>query len=166
MKLDLSSNALKPIVVSYLLDALLDNMCLTEINFAKNFLDDEFAVDLCMLLEDNPILYKVDISRNPIGPQGGQALLNVLLMKNETLGSLGNIEENMYLGVRLREEIRQVLSINNAGADRRGALIKDKKEDAKKHFVIEKEGEDPRIKAEYGAGSKRDSAKVAPSKQM
>ena len=152
MKLDLSSNALKPIVVSYLLDALLDNMCLSEINFANNFLDDEFAVDLCMLLEDNPILYKVDISRNPIGPQGGQALLNVLLMKNETLGSLGNIEENMYLGVRLREEIRQVLSINNAGADRRGALIKDKKEDAKKHFVIEKEGEDPRIKAEYGAG--------------
>jgi hypothetical protein len=53
-------------------------------------------------------------------------------MKNETLGSLGNIEENMYLGVRLREEIRQVLSINNSGDDRRGALIKDKKEEAKK----------------------------------
>ena len=33
--------------------------------------DDEFAVDLSMLLEDNPILYKVDISRNPIGPSGG-----------------------------------------------------------------------------------------------
>jgi hypothetical protein len=37
----------------------------------NNFLDDEFAVDLSMLLEDNPILYKVDISRNPIGPSGG-----------------------------------------------------------------------------------------------
>ncbi len=68
MKLDLSSNALKPIVASYLLDALLDNMCLSEVNFSNNFLDDEFAVDLSMLLEDNPVLYKVDISRNPIGP--------------------------------------------------------------------------------------------------
>lgn len=91
--------------------------------------------------------------------------MNVLLMKNETLGSLGNIEENMYLGVRLREEIRQVLSINNAGADKRGAHIRDKKEDAKKQFVIEKEGEDPRVKAEYGAGgSRKDAAKVPPSK--
>jgi Ran GTPase-activating protein (RanGAP) involved in mRNA processing and transport len=71
VKLDLSSNALKPIVASYLLDAMLDNMCLAEVNFSNNFLDDEFAVDLSMLLEDNPILYKVDISRNPIGPQGG-----------------------------------------------------------------------------------------------
>ena len=71
VKLDLSSNALKPIVASYLLDAMLDNMCLTEVNFSNNFLDDEFAVDLSMLLEDNPILYKVDISRNPIGPSGG-----------------------------------------------------------------------------------------------
>ena len=120
-----------------------------------------------MLLEDNPVLYKVDISRNPIGPQGGQSLLNVLLMKNETLGSLGDIEQNMYLGVRLREEIRQVLAINNAGADRRGAHIRDLKEDAKKQFVIEKEGEDPRVKAEFGSGARKEAlTKVAPSKQM
>ena len=93
--------------------------------------------------------------------------MNVLLMKNETLGSLGNIEENMYLGVRLREEIRQVLSINNAGVDKRGANIRDKKEEAKKQFVVEKEGEDPRVKAEYGGGAARkEAAKVVPSKQM
>lgn len=91
--------------------------------------------------------------------------MNVLLMKNETLGSLGNIEENMYLGVRLREEIRQVLSINNSGDDRRGALIKDKKEEAKKQYVTEKEGEDPRVKAEYG-GARKEASKVVPSKQM
>lgn len=91
--------------------------------------------------------------------------MNVLLMKNETLGSLGNIEENMYLGVRLREEIRQVLSINNAGADKRSAHIKDKKEDAKKQFVVEKEGEDPRVKAEFGgAAARKDAGKVVPSK--
>ena len=136
----------------------MDNMCLAELNLANNFLDDEFAVDLSMLLEENPILYKVDIARNPIGPQGGQALLNVLLMKNETLGSLGNIEQNVYLGVRLREEIRQVLAINNAGADKRGAHIRDIKENAKKQFVIEKEGEDPKTKPEYKP------PKVAPSK--
>ncbi len=51
----------------------------------------------------------------------------------------------MYLGVRLREEIRQVLAINNAGADKRGAHIRDIKENAKKQFVIEKEGEDPKL---------------------
>ncbi len=90
--------------------------------------------------------------------------MNVLLMKNETLGSLGNIEENMYLGVRLREEIRQVLSINNAGADRRGAHIKDKKEEAKKQFVTEKEGEDPRVRAEYGGTGRKEVNKVVPSK--
>ena len=46
-------------------------MCLAEVNFSNNFLDDDFAEVLSLLLEDNPILYKVDISRNPIGPKGG-----------------------------------------------------------------------------------------------
>ncbi len=73
-------------------------------------------------------------------------------MDNETLGSLGDIEQNMYLGVRLREEIRQVLSLNNAGSDKKLSHMKDMKENAKKTFVIEKEGEDPRIKAEFGGG--------------
>jgi hypothetical protein len=42
-----------------------------------------------MVLEHNPILYKVDISKNPIGPNGAKAILNSLLVANETLGSLG-----------------------------------------------------------------------------
>lgn len=60
----------------------------------------------------------------------------------------------MYLGVRLREEIRQVLSLNNSGQDKKISHVKDMKENAKKTFVIEKEGEDPRIKAEFGSKGK------------
>jgi hypothetical protein len=54
-------------------------MSITEINFHGNFLDNEFAVDLSHVLENNVILYKVDISQNPIGPEGARYLLNVLL---------------------------------------------------------------------------------------
>lgn len=91
VKLDLGKNALKPCTARFVLDALLDNYCLSEVSFAGNFLDDEFAVDLAGVLEDNPVLYKVDIAGNPVGPAGAQALLNALLMKNETLGSLGDL---------------------------------------------------------------------------
>lgn len=115
VKLDLGKNALKPCTARFILDALLDNYCLAEVSFAGNFLDDEFAVDLAGVLEDNPVLYKVDITNNPIGPGGAQALLNVLLMKNETMGSLGDLSQNVYMGVRLREELRQVLDLNNSG---------------------------------------------------
>jgi hypothetical protein len=89
VKLDLSNNALKSSVVKFLLDSLLDNVCLTELILSSNFLDDDFARDLALVLENNPVLFKVDISNNPIGPAGAQSLLNVLLVGNETLGSLG-----------------------------------------------------------------------------
>ncbi len=89
VKLDLSNNALKSCVVKFLLDSLLDNVCLTELNLSSNFLEDDFAKDLALVLENNPVLYKVDIANNPIGPVGAQAILNVLLVGNETLGSLG-----------------------------------------------------------------------------
>ena len=141
-------------------------MYLTEVNLANNFLDDEFALGLAKVLQENPILFKVDISRNPIGPEGGQALLNVLLMDNETLGSLGDIEQNMYLGVRLREEIRQVLSLNNSGADKKLSHIKDLKDNAKKTFVMEKEGEDPRVKAESASKGKAAGYQSSSAKQM
>lgn len=91
VKLDMGNNAMKPCTARFILDALLDNYCLAEVSFAANFLDDEFAVDLAGVLEDNPVLFKVDISNNPIGSAGAQALLNVLLMTNETLGSLGDL---------------------------------------------------------------------------
>jgi hypothetical protein len=68
VKLDLSHNGLKSSVVKFLLDSLLDNVCLSELNLGSNFLDDNFAKDLAVVLENNPVLYKVDISNNPIGP--------------------------------------------------------------------------------------------------
>ena len=167
VKLDLSNNALKACTVRFVLDSLLDNVCLAEIGLASNFLDDEFAVDLSHVLEDNPVLYKVDIAKNPIGPGGGQAILNALLMKNETLGSLGDIEENVYMGVRLKEELKQVLALNNSGQDKRLTNIRDQKDAAKKSFVTEKDGEDPRVKAEFGKpGADKGISKAPPSKQM
>jgi Ran GTPase-activating protein (RanGAP) involved in mRNA processing and transport len=61
------------------LDALVENYCLTEIDLGGNFLDNEFAVDLSHLLEDNNVLHTVDISKNPIGPEGTKYLLKCLL---------------------------------------------------------------------------------------
>jgi hypothetical protein len=93
-------------MVKFFLDSLLDNVALMEVDLSGNFLDDSFAKDLSLVIQHNPILYKVDISKNPIGPEGAQSLLNCLLIHNETLGSLGNLEDNMYMGVRIREELR------------------------------------------------------------
>jgi len=62
-----------------MLDGLLDNCTLAELNLAGNFLCNEFAVDLAHLLEANPVLYKVDISKNPIGEEGAKYLLQSLL---------------------------------------------------------------------------------------
>jgi Ran GTPase-activating protein (RanGAP) involved in mRNA processing and transport len=75
VKLDLSNNGLKPCVAKFFLEALLDNFCLADINFAGNFLDNEFACDLAHLLESNQTLHTVDISKNPIGPEGAKLIL-------------------------------------------------------------------------------------------
>ena len=106
IKLDLSNNVLKSCTVKFLLASLETNFCLADLNLANNFLDDEFAVDLAHLLEDNQVLHTVDISNNPIGPQGAQYLLASLLQYNDTLESLGDIDNNFYMGVRNREEIK------------------------------------------------------------
>ncbi len=165
VRLDLGNNAMKPCTARFILDALLANVCLSELGLSGNFLDDEFAVDLAHVLEDNPVLYKVDISKNPIGPAGGKALLNALLMKNETLGSLGDIEQNVYMGVRLKEELRQVLILNNSSSDKRITQIRDQKDAAKKSFIIEKEGEDPRVKAEFGgSAADKNTIRAPPSR--
>lgn len=82
IKLDVSNNALKACTAKYLVDSLKDNQNLTEINFHGNFLNDDFAFMLAELLDINPVLYKVDISQNPIGIEGGKAILDVLLKQN------------------------------------------------------------------------------------
>ena len=51
VKLDLSDNSLKQCTIKFLLEALIDNTILTELRLANNRLDDEFAVDLAILLE-------------------------------------------------------------------------------------------------------------------
>ena len=43
VKLDLSNNSFKSCMVKFLLEALLDNVCLSELCLASNLLDDEFA---------------------------------------------------------------------------------------------------------------------------
>lgn len=113
VKLDLSKNAIKSCVIKFLLESLLDNYCLAELLLAGNFLDNEFAVDLAHLLESNQVLHTVDISGNPIGPEGASYLLKSILQYNDTLESLGdNLDQNMLMGVRMREEIKQTLELN------------------------------------------------------
>ena len=106
VRLDLSSNALRPQACRFLLDALLDNVSLVDLNLSSNFLDDEFAGDLAIVLGQNPVLWRVDIGRNPIGAGGAKRILECLLQENETIGDLGMLEQNVYMGVRIREEIR------------------------------------------------------------
>ena len=53
VKLDLGKNALKSCVAKFFLDSLLDNFCLAELILDGNLLDNEFAVDLAHLLEQN-----------------------------------------------------------------------------------------------------------------
>ena len=48
-------------------------------NFHGNLLDDEFAYDLADCLAKNTVLHTVDISQNPIGPEGAHEILNTLL---------------------------------------------------------------------------------------
>lgn len=113
VKLDFSKNGLKSCTVKWLLDSLVDNYCLAHLDLSGNFLDNEFAVDLAHLLETNQQLHTVDISNNPIEPEGAKYLLSSLLQHNDTLESLGDLtSNNMLMGVRVREEIRQALELN------------------------------------------------------
>ena len=50
VKLDLSNNGLTPRVGSYLIEALMENIYLSEINFHGNQLNDAFAEHLALLL--------------------------------------------------------------------------------------------------------------------
>ena len=75
VKIDLSHNGLKSFTAKYVLEALIDNTSIMEVNFSGNFLDDQFGIDLARTLKNNEILYKMDISKNPIGPNGASAIM-------------------------------------------------------------------------------------------
>lgn len=91
VKLDMSNNAIKSCVIRFLLEALCDNYTLADWDVSGNFLDDEFAVDLAHLLEENQTLHTVNIANNPIGPESAKYLLRSILQYNDTLESLGDL---------------------------------------------------------------------------
>jgi len=87
------------------------------------------------MLSKNTVLHTVDISQNPIGPTGAQEILKALLQKNDTLVKLGDLQENVYMGVRVREELKQVLKLNNSSHDTKKAFLEDKGGENKNTFV-------------------------------
>lgn len=125
VKLDLSNNGFQSYVFKFFMEALVDNTALAHLNVSGNFLDNEFAVDLAHLLEANSILHTVDISKNPIGSEGAKYLLASLLQNNDTLESLGDeIDKNVYMGVRVREELQQILQHNMSSHTRKDNIMK------------------------------------------
>jgi len=124
VKLDLSNNGLQSRVVAHLLDALMTNNTVTEVNLHGNWLNDEFASDLGELLKENPILYKVDISQNPIGNDGALKLLDDLNSKNDTLNSLGDLSQNVLMGVKVRKDIEDALWLNSVSSRAKQSKLK------------------------------------------
>jgi len=48
-------------------------------------------------------------------------------MENDTLGDLGDLSTNMYMGVRIRELLRQIIFLNHSSHDKKKALITEQK---------------------------------------
>ena len=44
---------------------------------------------------------------------------------NDTLGDLGDLDDSTYMGVRIREELRQAIKLNNASQDKKKAHFRD-----------------------------------------
>ena len=141
VKLDLSGNALNSTVASFVIEAMKVNTSITELNLSSNVLENDFAYALGDMLIENEIVYKVDISHNPIGPEGAKYLLGVLLERNDTLASLGDLTHNVYMGVRIREELQQALELNNASHDKKKSYLEQITRGNIKNFVdTDKEG--------------------------
>ena len=50
-------------------------------------------------------------------------ILRELLKSNDTLGSLGDLEKNIYMGVKIREDLRQAISLNNSSHAQKKAFL-------------------------------------------
>lgn len=50
------------------------------------------------------------------------------------------------MGVRIREELRQVLILNNSGHDKKRVHMKNVQDNTKKKYISEREGDDPSVK--------------------
>ena len=67
----------------------------------------------------------MDISANPISPVGARLILQAISEFNDTLGNLGDLDQTTFMGVRIREELRQAIKLNNASHDNKKAHLKD-----------------------------------------
>ena len=98
-------------------------------------MDDNSARELAKLLKHNQVLFKVDISANPISPDGARLILNSISEYNDTLGDLGDLEQSSMMGVRIREELRQAIRLNNSSHDKRKAFLQDQVDHTRANFV-------------------------------
>lgn len=96
---------------------------------------DEFAIELARMLATNDILWKVDISHNPISMKGANAILKVLKENNDTLTSLGDIEANFSMGVLTIRNINICLATNRESAE--GQLTKGQEKDKNMQEPVE-----------------------------
>lgn len=99
--------------MSSLLDTLSHHQYLGLLDLRKNQLDDEFASELSRVLRENDVLYKADISGNPISNRGGQMLLETVLQHNMSLESFGNLKECAFIGLSLVQEMLTTLRNNH-----------------------------------------------------
>ena len=53
-------------------------------------------------------------------------ILNAIQESNDTLGDLGNLDESTFMGVRIREELRQAIKLNNSSTAKKNAHHKDR----------------------------------------
>lgn len=81
------------------------------------------------------MLYRVDISSNPISPRGANLILTAIQEYNDTLGDLGNLEDSSFMGVRIREELRQAIKLNNSSTAKRQAHLDEQVEHTKNSHV-------------------------------
>ena len=94
-------------------------------------------------------MHTLDISNNPIGPEGAQFLLQSLLQYNDTIESLGDLSKCEYMGVRNRVELQQTLTLNVSNHERKRTIM-NKIEETKKRAIKEKDVriQDPVSKAQ------------------
>jgi len=75
------------------------------------------------LLRENPCIHTIDIAKNPIDPEGAEIIKTVVREGNESLGSLGDLSQNTFMGIRAKEDIQQMLELNNAAPDKKRSKI-------------------------------------------
>jgi len=52
-------------------------------------------------------------------------ILQAISENNDTLGDLGCLDDSTFMGVRIREELRQAIKLNNSSGDNKRAHLKE-----------------------------------------